>query len=218
MAEAASRYPGSADIQSNYSGALAVWKTSLTNAQKLDEAEKVWRKAIEAIELALRLDPLSLSVMQIHGGILLREGDCPGLQRLLDRALDMDPAVGRFRFMLASCLHIFEGDKERALSLVENEPVAYLRDTLSAILYHQLGDPESAKSNLDSLLESNGDSASYQYGQVYSQWGEIDKALEWLEKAIEIHDPGIILSAGDPYLNPLRGEPRFQGVLRAAGY
>jgi TolB-like protein/tetratricopeptide (TPR) repeat protein len=218
MGEAASRYPGSAEVQSYYSQALMIWRTYLTNAQDFDEADKFRHKSNQAIELAGRLDPLSLSVMQNLGSLLFRQGDCPGLERLLERALDMDPAVGRFRFQLASCLYIFEGDRESALSVVEKEPLGYARDTLNAILYHQLGDPETAQRHLDSMIEDYGDSASYQYGQVYAQWGEFDKAFKWLEKAVDIHDPGIILSAGDPYLDPLRDKPRFQGILRSAGF
>jgi adenylate cyclase len=218
MGEAASRYPGSAEVQSYYSQALMIWRTYLTNAQDFDEADKFRHKSNQAIELAGRLDPLSLSVMQNQGGLLLRQGDCPGLEHLLQRALEMDPAVGRFRFQLASCLYIFEGDRESALSVVEKEPLGYARDTLKAILYHQLGDPETAQRHLDSMIEDYGDSASYQYGQVYAQWGEFDKAFKWLEKAVDIHDPGIILSAGDPYLDPLRDKPRFQGILRSAGF
>lgn len=63
-----------------------------------------------------------------------------------------------------------------------------------------------------------GDSAAYQYGQVHAQWEETEKAFQWLQKAIEIHDPGIILSASDPLLAPLHGDPRLEQSLRAVGF
>ena len=40
------------------------------------------------------------------------------------------------------------------------------------------------------------------------------KALEWLEKAQLIRDPGLMDVKMSPLLDPLRNEPRFQAVLR----
>ena len=87
-----------------------------------------------------------------------------------------------------------------------------------AILYDKMGNRELARQYLNEMQLANGDAASYQYGQVYAQWGETDKALSWLEKSIEIHDPGIILAGRDKLLDPLLGEPRFQAILEAAGH
>ena len=39
-------------------------------------------------------------------------------------------------------------------------------------------------------------------------------ALEWLEKALKLRDPGLPYSKTDPLLDPLRADPRFQTVLR----
>ena len=50
------------------------------------------------------------------------------------------------------------------------------------------------------------------------QWGDYDTALVWLENARKIRDPGIIQSAGDPLLYPLRDDPRFQQILQDAGH
>jgi hypothetical protein len=39
--------------------------------------------------------------------------------------------------------------------------------------------------------------------------------LDWLEKAMRLRDPGLAYTKGDPLLDPLRNEPRFQAIERA---
>jgi len=201
--ESVARYPGSATSQTLYASTLGILK-------RYDEAQ-------EAITAAVRLDPLSLPVLRGKAFLLLRLGDCTGLQQVWDRAMEIDPTVGRFRYLLAMCIYEFEGDPGRALPIAEAEPLGFAHDTALAILYHALGDPARALQQLDSMFASYGDSASYQYGQVYAQWGEIDMALTWLENAVKIRDPGIVQSGDDGLLYPLRDEPRFRKIIRDIG-
>ena len=55
---------------------------------------------------------------------------------------------------------------------------------------------------------------SWQIGTLYTRAGEKDKALEWLEKAYEAHDPNMPYIAVDPIFDILRDDPRFQDLLR----
>jgi len=71
---------------------------------------------------------------------------------------------------------------------------------------------------MDRMLVAYGDSASYQYGQVHAQWGDLDTSLVWLENAVKIRDPGILQAADDRLLRPLQGNPRFEQILRTAGH
>jgi hypothetical protein len=48
----------------------------------------------------------------------------------------------------------------------------------------------------------------------YIGLGEWDSALEWLDRAIEARDPIIMPIKTFPFLDPLRGEPRFLDLLR----
>jgi hypothetical protein len=40
------------------------------------------------------------------------------------------------------------------------------------------------------------------------------QALEWLEPALRLRDPGLVQLKTDPLLNPLRKEPHFQAIER----
>jgi TolB-like protein/tetratricopeptide (TPR) repeat protein len=204
LAQAAERYPGSADVWGEYAAIL-------NNQRKYDQA-------IEAIKLAAQLDPLSLEVMRWKAYILQRMRDCEGVEQVMQRALEMEPEVGRFRYYLAMCIYETTGDATRALPLAEAEPLGFAHHTGLAILSHALGDQRLAQEHVDQMLVAYGDAASYQYGQIYAQWGEYETALVWLENALKIRDPGIIQSVDDPLLSPLRGDPRFQQILRDAGH
>ena len=45
-------------------------------------------------------------------------------------------------------------------------------------------------------------------------WGDREEALRWTEKAGEAKGLISVWINGDPRFDPLRGEPRFQAVIR----
>jgi hypothetical protein len=78
----------------------------------------------------------------------------------------------------------------------------------------KLGRHADAEAELAKLKAALGDTAAYQYATVYAQWGDRAKALEWLETALRLRDPGLELLKTDAFLDPLRKEPRFKAVER----
>jgi serine/threonine-protein kinase len=50
--------------------------------------------------------------------------------------------------------------------------------------------------------------------QFYIMAGEKDKAIEWLEKGLEIHDPGLMYLGLPDFVDLLGDEPRYQEMLR----
>jgi hypothetical protein len=47
--------------------------------------------------------------------------------------------------------------------------------------------------------------------------GDRDRAFEWLEKALEERDPMMVYLRVHPRLDPLRGDPRFDALVRRVG-
>jgi hypothetical protein len=81
-------------------------------------------------------------------------------------------------------------------------------------VYHKLQRQSDADAALAEIMTSQGDAAAIQYAGIYAQWGNIPKALEWLETAYRIHDSGLIGLKTEPMLDPLREEPRFKAIER----
>jgi tetratricopeptide (TPR) repeat protein len=48
----------------------------------------------------------------------------------------------------------------------------------------------------------------------YIYAGDYDRAIEWLEKAYEVHHPTLPYISVNPLWDPLRSNPRFQDLLR----
>ena len=58
----------------------------------------------------------------------------------------------------------------------------------------------------------------YQQAQVLAQWGDVEAAIERLLKARELGDSGLVYARNDPFLDPLRGDPRMQALLAGIGF
>jgi len=83
-----------------------------------------------------------------------------------------------------------------------------------AVTYDKLGRHADAEAELSKLKASMGDVMAYQYAAVYAQRGDSPTALEWLETALRLRDPGLENLKIDPLMDPLRKEARFQAVMR----
>ncbi len=55
------------------------------------------------------------------------------------------------------------------------------------------------------------------FAAIYTALGEKDKAFAWLEKAFENRAFGLADLKVDPRFDPLRGDPRFDDLLRRMG-
>jgi len=77
-----------------------------------------------------------------------------------------------------------------------------------------VGNREQAVAALQSLISTAGESASFQIAAVYAQWGETDNAMTWLERGYVIRDPGLQYLRVQSVFDPIRDDPRFQGLLR----
>ena len=82
------------------------------------------------------------------------------------------------------------------------------------MIYDKLGRHADAEAEIAKFKAWGGDGAAYQYATIYAQWGSRAKALEWLETALRLRDPGLIQLKTDPLMDPIREEPRFQKVMR----
>jgi hypothetical protein len=56
-----------------------------------------------------------------------------------------------------------------------------------------------------------------QLALFYGEAGEMDRAFEHLERAIENHDPALVHLAIAPQWDSLRGDPRFNQCLERMG-
>jgi TolB-like protein len=106
------------------------------------------------------------------------------------------------------------GDLERARASCEMKPDHWVSQQCLAVIYYKLGRHADAEAELTKMKAANGDASAYQYATIYAQWGNRAKALESLDTALRLRDPGLEQLKNDPLLDSLRKEPRFQAIER----
>ncbi len=70
---------------------------------------------------------------------------------------------------------------------------------------------------LAQLIASNADTAAYQIAEVYAYRGDNDETFEWLERARQQRDCGLVSMRRDPLLVNLDDDARWNHFLHSVG-
>ena len=84
-----------------------------------------------------------------------------------------------------------------------------------AMIYDKLGRHTEAETMLAKVRTIAGDRLAEGYADIYAQWGDTARALDWLETAMRNRDPYLAYTKVNFFFDPLRNEPRFQAIERA---
>jgi tetratricopeptide (TPR) repeat protein len=106
------------------------------------------------------------------------------------------------------------GDFQNARSSCESRPDHWLSRQCLAVVYNRLGRHGDAEAELAKMKATDGDADAYQYAAIYAQWGNTARALGWLASAMRVRDAGLVQLKTDPFMDPLRLEPRFKAIER----
>jgi hypothetical protein len=88
----------------------------------------------------------------------------------------------------------------------------YRRLLGESVLAARSGRRPDAERTLASMKERFGDAANYQYGQIYTQLGMVDRAFEAFDAAWTVRDAGLGYLRVDPFLASIRKDPRFAAI------
>ncbi|MBV8497536.1 MAG: TIR domain-containing protein [Gammaproteobacteria bacterium] len=170
-------------------------------------------EGIGAARRAVMLDPLNARTHRTLGLVLYNAHHYAEALTVFDNAIALNPDdAGNYAFK--GFAYYVLGNLPEALASCQSK-ADYWSYFCLALAYEKMARHTDAKAELAKGQAELGDAAAYQYAWVYTQWGDHPKALEWLEAALHLQDPGLIDLEVDPLLDPLRSEPRFQAVQRA---
>jgi TolB-like protein/Flp pilus assembly protein TadD len=178
----------------------------LGNMGQFDEAMAAGRHAVA-------LDPLYRSSHNVLGNTLYYARRYQEASAAYSDAISLDPAH-ESTYGDRGLAYYGLGDLKNASSSCETKPEYWTSQQCLAIVYDKLGRHADAEAQLARLKAAQGDSCAYQYAAIYAQWGDRPRALEWLDTAMRLRDPGLLGLKTDPLMDPLRKEPRFQAVMR----
>ncbi len=169
--------------------------------------------AIAAARRAVVLDPLSRGTHAALGQVLYfarRYGEAASTYA---EAIRLFPGFKAGYARRGLALYLL-GDSQNARDSCETKRDLWEGQQCLAVLYNKLARQADAEAELAKIKSTLGDAAAYQYAEIYAQWGDRAKALEWLDRAMLLRDSGLEYLKIDPLMDPLRNEPRFQAVMR----
>lgn len=176
-------------------------------------------EASDQMDRALVLDPLATST---HADAAVEWFHSRRFARMMEAAnkiRELDPRDSRaYEHMAIAYLYtgrLAEGRAaaEQGRALAPREPLFMM---LAAIAEARLGrHPESADTlgALEAISRQTYVPPMF-LAVAYAQLGKGNEALEQLEVAYNGHDPYLVLVRVSPWFDPLRGDRRFEGLLR----
>ncbi len=169
--------------------------------------------AISAARRGVALDPVNPLSHRALGDTLRAAHRYQEAIAAYQDSIAMDPEHSAEAYARRGLSYFLAGDLTQAQSSCEAKPDYYESWVCQAVIYQRLGRPDAAAAALARLVRLGGDASAYQYVEIYAQWGKRAAALEWLEKARRLGDPGLIYLKTDPLMDTLREESRFQTVM-----
>jgi TolB-like protein/Tfp pilus assembly protein PilF len=172
-----------------------------------------FEKGILAARRAVVLDPLNPGAHALLGSALGAARQYDEAIAVYQESLALEPDDPETTTGLAFAYYAL-GNLQRARELCESTQSSSYGQVFLTVIYQKLGRPADAQAMLAKVRASGGDSFAFQYADIYAQWGNNSKALDWLETALRLRDPGLEYLKTDMLLDPLRNEPRFQAIER----
>jgi serine/threonine-protein kinase len=104
---------------------------------------------------------------------------------------------------------------QTAIDLAEGPQTVFLAE--KALVYGLMGQRDSATAVLSELMEMSEQGETYVAPDLIALahigLGQHEEAMDWLEKAWDEREQGLIHLKMSPWYDPLRSHPRFQALM-----
>ena len=168
-------------------------------------------------ELAISLDPLNFFTKLLYIGTLVQAGDCKASISLMEEALKVNPEDLNINQMLEIAAYKCKDYDKVIRSLKYGLPFPFEEDKYKEIerIYRESG-IVSAYEELMKHLEKITEKDYFGFFDMAFRYifaNQPDKAMNWIEKGFESHDPLMTyITKSAQILEPLFGNPRFIAI------
>jgi TolB-like protein len=173
-------------------------------------------EAVELLQQAVRLEPLSVNAHFDLARLLTSLGRYDEAVQAARKAAELQPG-GAGTWQMLALVEAKRGNGEAALKAAEKESDPDWRAYAIALAQQARGDSAAADAALDALIADHSDDMSFQIAMVYAFRGDADKTFEWLDRAYEQRDPGVMAIIDNPFTHDLRSDPRFGEFCKKVG-
>jgi TolB-like protein/tetratricopeptide (TPR) repeat protein len=181
------------------------------------------RESLESAQRARELDPLNAAHQALSSQIAFAAGDYNAAVDLAKRAIAIDPQFWIGYMQLGQA---YEQLREPELALEALTDAARLSGgnskaiSLRACILAKQGKSQAAQELLDTLEKASREKfvPPYAAAQVYVGLGQYQRALEFLERAFEVHDVHLAFLTFDPKWDAFRADQRFTALLERCNF
>jgi TolB-like protein len=168
-------------------------------------------EGLRYVDEALELDPLNWASHWAHASVLFDARRYGEVVRYSLNLKQESPDMFRFPELLGHSLLMLGRTKEAAGAFGQSL-------TGQALLAARSGNRELAAAKLAALRERDGEFGNLNYARIYAQLGDKDAAFEALNHGWEVRDSNLTDINTDPYLDPLRSDPRYADLVKRIGF
>ena len=171
-------------------------------------------RPLQLADRVITLNPLSPDAYFLRGFCLYSLRRFKDAIQAFGKGLALAPQRTRPRYWIAFCHTLLNRFVEAQAALTGVPADDLFRQTAEALIAARSGDRAGAYAQIAKIRSTGSDQLAFQYAQIYAQIGDLDYAIASLDKAIEVGDPGLQLLKHDPFLDPIRRDPRYASLLQ----
>jgi TolB-like protein/Flp pilus assembly protein TadD len=168
--------------------------------------------AIEQFQAGLRLEPVTPEFYFFLGIIYRGSGRLDDSEASYRKMLSLSPQSYLGHFSLWHTLFL-KGEFDAALAELEHDTNVSRKAIGLAITHYALGNEAQSDEILADLIEDAPIWDGYGMAMVYGYRGEVDKAFEWLNQALETEKSNLVWILGETAFHGLHSDPRWQPLL-----
>ena len=178
-------------------------------------------EALAELERARLLDPNELVIKANFGVIYYFDRQYDRAIEILQKVTHDHPDFGTAHWGLGLA-YAGRGNYDQALPELEKAAKARGTNSLTCLsyVYGRMGRSKEARDILTELKkrDQEEDVSDYQFAVIYVGLGETEMALQALEQAYRAHSTLMSYMKVDPRLDALRGNARFQDLIRQMNF
>jgi TolB-like protein len=167
--------------------------------------------ALRYVDEALALDPLNAGAHYAHASILFGARRYEEVVRYAMKLKQESPELYTFERVLGRALLMLGRTKEAAPMIGESL-------SGQALLAARTGNRDLALAKLAAWRKQDGDMSNFLYAAIHAQLGDKEAAFAALDRAWEIRDSYLLDIKINPFLDPLRSDPRYAALLKRIGF
>ncbi len=195
------------ELEPNFASAHYGYASLLSFMGRRDES-------LAELETAKKIRPLSI----FGSNVLYRNGEYERALEEAQKALEMNPQ--RISSLQWSAM-VYEHQRKYEEAIATFERARQVEDTpemkaFEAHTYALMGNREQALKAIEELKEHSRQRyvSPFYIALIYTGLGEKNEAFAWLEKAYQDRSFWMGTLKGNPQLDPLRDDPRYQDLLK----